>query len=107
MNRFVIALGALSFLSTAHAQDTGTKPAADPETPAVATPDTVNPSAPVPGENSFTEAQAKERIESKGYSEVSGLTKGEDGVWSATATKDGKSSNVKLDYQGNITEVAK
>lgn len=107
MIRFVIALGALSFFSAAYAQDTGTKPATELETPAVATPDTANPSAPVPGENSFTEAQAKERIESKGYSEISGLTKGEDGIWNATAMKDGKPSTVKLDYQGNITETAK
>lgn len=105
MRRFALALGALTILSAAYAQETP-KPA-EPETPAVATPDTKNPSAPVPGENSFTEAQAKKRIEDKGYSDVTALTKGEDGIWSASAMKDGKSLQVKLDYQGNITEAAK
>jgi len=105
MKRIALALGALSILSSAYAQE-ATKPATEAETPAVATPDT-KPAAPVPGANSFTEGQAKERIEGKGYSDVMALTKGEDGIWNATAMKDGKSLNVKLDYQGNITEAAK
>ena len=106
MKRIALALGALSILSSAYAQEAA-KPAPKPETPAVATPDTQNPAAPVHGENSFTEGQAKERIEGKGYSDVTALTKGEDGIWSATAMKDGKSLIVKLDFQGNITEAAK
>jgi hypothetical protein len=77
--------------------------------PAVATPGTKNPTAPVPGENSFTEGQAKQRIEDKGYSysDVTALTKGEDGIWIASAMKDGKPFEVKPDYQGNTTETAK
>lgn len=106
MKRIALALGALSILSSAYAQEAAT-PAPKPQTPAVATPETQNPAAPVPGENSFTEGQAKERIEGKGYSDVTALTKGEDGIWSATAMKDGKSLIVKLDFQGNITEAAK
>lgn len=70
-------------------------------------PDTTNPAAPVPGANSFTEGQAKDRIESKGYSEVTALTKGADGIWNASAKKDGKAVAVQLDYQGNISEPAK
>lgn len=54
-------------------------------------PDTTNPAAPVPGENSFTEAQAKERMEGKGYSDVTALTKGE----AASAMKSGKAYEVK------------
>lgn len=106
MKRIALALGALTILSSAYAQE-ATKPAAEPETPAVATPDTKPAAAPVPGANSFTEGQAKERIEGKGYSDVTALTKGEDGIWNATAMKDGKSLSVKLDYQGNIVEAAK
>lgn len=105
MKRIALALGALSILSAAYAQDTTAKP--DAQTPAVATPDTNNPAAPVPGANSFTEGQAKERIEGQGYTDVSGLTKGEDGIWTGTAMKDGKSVEVKLDFQGNITASAK
>ncbi len=106
MKRIALALGALSILSAAYAQE-AMKPATDTQTPAIATPDTQNPAAPVPGENSFTERQAKERIESKGYAEITALTKGEDGIWIASAMKDGKPFEVKLDYQGNITETAK
>jgi len=82
------------------AQDTG-KPAA--ETPAVATPDSNNPDAPVQGENSFTEDQAKSRIEEAGYSDVTGLKLGEDGVWQASAMKGTDKVTVQLDYQGNVS----
>ncbi|MGH6859919.1 MAG: PepSY domain-containing protein [Phyllobacterium sp.] len=105
MKRIALALGALCMISAAFAQEA--KPAMEPETPAVAEPDKTNPAAPVAGENSFTENQAKERIEGKGYSDVAGLMKGEDGIWNASAMKDGKQFDVKLDYQGNITETAK
>ncbi|PSH61932.1 hypothetical protein [Phyllobacterium sophorae] len=106
MRRIALMLGALSIVSAAYAQD-ATKPATDAQTPAVSTPDSKNPAAPVPGANSFTEGQAKERIEEKGYSEVADLTKGEDGIWTASAMKDGKPLKVQLDFQGNITEAAK
>ena len=76
----------------------------DPETPAIATPDTPNPTAPVAGENSFTEDQARERIEEKGYSNVADLKLGEDGIWRAKADKSGTAVEVALDYQGNVTE---
>ncbi|PZM15818.1 PepSY domain-containing protein, partial [Rhizobium tubonense] len=74
----------------------------NPDTPAVATPDTKNPTAPVAGHNSFTEAQAKERIEKAGYSGVTALKLDDKGIWQSTATKDGKSVTVTLDYQGNV-----
>lgn len=58
---------------------------------------------PAAGANSFTENQAKSRLESSGYSNVSGLKKDDNGIWRATAQKDGKSETVMLDYQGNIS----
>jgi len=61
-----------------------------------------NSNAPVAGANSFTQAQAKSRIEAKGYSSVSGLKKDDKGIWRGMASKDGKSVNVSLDFQGNI-----
>jgi hypothetical protein len=81
------------------------KPASpDANTPAVTTPDTPrNPNAPVEGANSFTEGQAKSRIEKEGYSNVSGLTKDDKGVWRGTAMQGGKQVNVSLDFQGNVT----
>jgi putative membrane protein len=71
-------------------------------TPAVTTTDTANPAAPVPGANSFTEDQAKSRIQDAGFSDVSALTKDDKGIWRGRATKDGKTTNVALDYQGNV-----
>lgn len=71
-------------------------------TPAVTTTDTANPAAPVPGANSFTEDQAKGRIQDAGFSDVSALTKDDKGIWRGQATKDGKATTVALDYQGNV-----
>jgi putative membrane protein len=70
--------------------------------PAVKTASTPKPPAPVPGANSFTEAQAKKRIQDAGYADVSALAKDEQGVWRGQATKDGKGISVALDYQGNV-----
>lgn len=81
----------------------GTKPAASSgSTPAVTTTETPNAAAPVPGANSFTQSQAKNRIEQAGYSDVSKLAKDDQGIWRGQANKDGKSVSVALDYQGNI-----
>lgn len=59
--------------------------------------------APLPGANSFTESQAKSRIEAEGYSQVTGLKKDGNGVWRGTAMQGGKQVNVAVDYRGNIT----
>ncbi len=60
-------------------------------------------SAPVQGANSFTESEARSQIEeAKGYTNVTHLRKGKDGVWRGTATKDGQSGAVSVDYQGNV-----
>ena len=74
-----------------------------PNTPAVATPNTNNPATPAAGANSFTEAQAKSRIEGAGYTNVSSLAKDKDGVWRAKGTKSGTPHDLSLDYQGNVT----
>lgn len=58
--------------------------------------------APVPGRNSFTEGEARNRIEKFGYSNVGDLKKDANGVWRGTATKNGTTGDVALDYQGNI-----
>lgn len=55
------------------------------------------------GKNSFTEGHAKSRIEGAGYKDLTGLKLDDQGVWPATATKDGKLANVSLDFQGNVT----
>jgi hypothetical protein len=64
--------------------------------------DSKTPSAPVAGKNSFTEAQAKDRLEKHGYTAVSALQKDDQSIWRGTATKDGKSVKVAVDFEGNI-----
>jgi hypothetical protein len=54
------------------------------------------------GRNSFTEGQAKSRIEKSGFSDVTGLAKDDKGVWNGKATKDGKQVNVQVDFQGDV-----
>ena len=59
--------------------------------------------APVAGANSFTEGQAKSRLEDNGFTNISGLAKDPNGVWRGKGSKGGKSVDVSVDYQGNIT----
>ena len=54
------------------------------------------------GANSFTEGQAKSRIGSAGFTNVSDLKKDDQGVWRGTAMRNGKSQQVGFDYKGNI-----
>ena len=65
---------------------------------------TTDANAPIParGANSFTEGEARSRIESNGYSNVSGLTKDDDGVWRGKAQKGSQQAQVWLDYKGNV-----
>ncbi len=53
-----------------------------------------NSNAPVAGRNSFTEGQAKSKIEDAGYTNVSELKKDDNGVWRGKASKDGASATV-------------
>ncbi len=61
-----------------------------------------NAAAPVPGANSYTEGQAKARLEEKGFSEVTELKLDGQGIWRAKAMQSGKSVEVALDFQGNV-----
>ncbi|MBH5370578.1 PepSY domain-containing protein [Bradyrhizobium glycinis] len=61
-----------------------------------------NSNAPVAGRNSFTESQAKSRIEGAGYSNVTELKKDDNGVWRGKAKKGGSTTSVSLDFQGNV-----
>ena len=65
---------------------------------------TVNDGSAKPGANSFTEGQARQHIVNSGYSDVTGLTKGKDGVWRGTASHNGAQVNVAMDFKGNVTE---
>ena len=75
----------------------------DANTPAVNSPNSPpNPGAPVAGANSFTEGQAKSRIETDGFTNVSGLKKDDAGVWRGKASKGGRAMDVSVDFQGNV-----
>lgn len=99
MKKTIIVAAALFSAVAFHAV---AQTATEGDTPAVSTPDSKNADAPVEGANSFTEDQAKARIAEAGYADVSALTKDDQGVWRGTATKDGQSNAVGLDYQGNV-----
>ena len=58
--------------------------------------------APVAGRNSFTEGEARRRIESFGYFNVSNLKKDDQGIWRGSAMRNGQTTDIALDYQGNI-----
>jgi hypothetical protein len=51
-----------------------------------------------------TETQAKARIESQGFTNVSEIKKDAQGMWSAKAMKDGKSVQVGLDARGQVIQ---
>lgn len=55
-----------------------------------------------PGSNSFTEAQARSRIEAQGFRNVADLRKDDQGIWRGKAERDGKSVSVAIDYKGTV-----
>src|SRR3954466_15368414 len=95
----IMALTTLLWSAAAFAQ----QPESESNTPAVNSPNSPpNPGAPVAGANSFTEGQAKSRIEANGFTNVSGLKKDDAGVWRGKASKGSQSMNVSVDFQGNV-----
>jgi hypothetical protein len=56
-----------------------------------------------PGANSFTEAQARSRLQRNGFAQVSELTKDQDGIWRGSAAKNGSLMHVAVDYKGHIS----
>jgi len=61
-----------------------------------------NSDAPVAGRNSFTEGQAKSKIEDAGYANVTELKKDDNGIWRGRASKGGSATAVSVDFQGNV-----
>ena len=101
MNRsiIVICLGLLS-ASVASAQNPPAQ--SGPNNNAVNSPGQNNSNAPVAGRNSFTEGQAKSKIEEAGYTNVTELKKDDNGVWRGKASKGGSAAPVSVDFQGNV-----
>ena len=100
-NIFLLLLTAASLLAgPSFAQN---PPAADrPNNNAVNSSGQNNSNAPVAGRNSFTEGQAKSKIEDAGYTNVTELKKDDNGVWRGKASKSGSATAVSVDFQGNV-----
>ncbi|PWL16566.1 hypothetical protein DKP76_16450 [Falsochrobactrum shanghaiense] len=103
MKRTIRYFASAAFMLLAPAALAQTAPSDDAQTPAISTPGKNNPQAPVAGENSFTEDQARERIMDAGFTDITNLQLGEDGIWSADAAQNGQTVKVLLDFQGNVT----
>lgn len=82
-------------------RNTGAAAASGDRNQAVTT-TTANAPQPAKGANSFSTGEARRRIESHGFSKVTDLKKDRDGIWRGTATKDGATAQVWLDYKGNV-----
>ena len=104
MRKSLVIGALLAFVAGGALAQTGTQPAPaqkGPQNSAINSSEKqVN--APVQGRNSFTEGEAKSRIEKAGFADVSSLTKDDNGIWRGKATKNGQSVDVSLDYQGNV-----
>ena len=101
-NAIAIGLSLGLLTGTAFAQQPAPPAASGPQNGAINSSDKPTPAAPVAGHNSFTAGEAQSRIEKMGFSDVGGLKKDDSGVWRGTAKKDGKTTQVSLDYQGNV-----
>jgi putative membrane protein len=70
--------------------------------PAISTTSANTSATPLPGANSFSEGEARGRIEARGFSAVSNLKKDDQGIWRGNATKDGQTVKVAIDFKGNV-----
>jgi len=97
-----MSAGAPSSATPGNLHSDGGKAAASGNTNQAVATTNANANQPAKGANSFTEAEARRRIEASGFSNVTGLAKDSDGVWRGKAQqKDGGSAEVWLDYKGN------
>ena len=107
MRNFLPIAAALAFVASAAVSQAQNPPAAKgPQNSAVNSQDSTNRqvNAPVAGRNSFTEGEAKSRIEKMGFANVSQLKKDDNGVWRGQAMKNGQTVDVSVDYQGNVVQ---
>jgi opacity protein-like surface antigen len=101
MKRTLLAAGIAALaITTAFAQNPPAQPG--PGNNAVNSAGQNNSAAPVAGANSFTEGQAKSKIEDAGFTNVTELKKDDNGVWRGKASKGGAATAVSVDFQGNV-----
>jgi hypothetical protein len=103
-----IAIALVLGLASGGALAQAPAPTSGPQNSAVNTKDSSNRMAagPVKGSNSFTEGEARSRIEDNGFSSVGALKKDDNGIWRGRAMKGGQQVDVALDYQGNVLQGA-
>ena len=107
MRKSLAAAAALAVLASSAMAQTQNPPAQDsPQNSAINSQDSSNRqvNAPVAGANSFTEGQARSRIEKMGFADVTDLKKDENGVWRGRAMKGGQMVDVSVDFQGNVIQ---
>ena len=107
MRKSLAIAAVLAVLTSSALAQTQNPPAQDsPQNSAINTQDSSNRqvNAPVAGANSFTEGQAKSRIEKMGFGNVTDLKKDDNGVWRGRAMKGGQMVDVSVDYQGNVIQ---
>jgi hypothetical protein len=107
MRNSLAIVAVLAFVATGAVAQGQNPPAKDqPQNSAINSSDSSNRqvNAPVAGRNSFTEGEAKSRIEKMGFSNVTNLKKDDNGVWRGRAVKDGKTVDISVDYQGNVVQ---
>lgn len=92
--RTVFAIAAFAALA-ACGQQTTTE---TPDTTAESTAPTM-PAAP-PVTINITEADARTRAESAGYTDVTGLMQNPDGSWTATGTQNGQTTSITINENG-------
>jgi putative membrane protein len=59
-----------------------------------------------PGANSFTEDQARARIQEAGFTNIGKLTLDDQGIWRGPAVKGATALTIGLDYKGDIAASA-
>ena len=96
--KLAAALAATLLSTTAFAQHSGNS-----HNPAVKNPHAATAHVAAKGRNSFTQSQARGRIQKAGYTRVSGLAKNRNGVWQGKAFRGKRPVHVALDYKGNVT----
>jgi hypothetical protein len=104
VNKFFVLLAIAALLGAGPALAQNRPAQSGPNNKAVNSSGQNNSDAPVAGRNSFTEGQAKSRIEQAGYTNISDLQKDNNGVWRGKASKGGGTKSVSLDFQGNVNE---
>jgi hypothetical protein len=97
----LVVLGIIG-AGAAFAQTTATAPRANSPAIIATSPDAKGVAPPVAGANSFTEGEARSRLEANGYTKITELKKDDNSVWHGRAMKGGTSVHVALDYQGTI-----